>query len=82
VAVGAAHPAAIVAVLVGIAGSQFNILANLNSLPRLPVGEGDLTTGGIITALVALAASLGGAILGGMAGLHFHRRVDRAGFDH
>jgi hypothetical protein len=74
--------AAIVAVLVGIAGSQFNILANLNSLPRLPVGEGDLTTGGIITALVALAASLGGAILGGLAGMRFHRRVDRAGFDH
>ena len=74
--------AAIVATLVGIAGSQFNILANLNSLPRLPVGEGDLTTGGIITALVALAASLGGAILGGLAGMRFHRRVDRAGFDH
>ncbi len=74
--------AAIVAVLVGIAGSQFNILANLNSLPRLPVGEGDLTAAGIITALVALAASLGGAILGGLAGMRFHRRVDRAGFDH
>jgi len=74
--------AVIVAILVGIAGSQFNILANLNSLPRLPVGEGDLTTGGIITALVALAASLGGAILGGLAGMRFHRRVDRAGFDH
>jgi hypothetical protein len=74
--------AAIVAVLAGIAGSQFNILANLNSLPRLPIGEGVLTTSGVIVALVALAASLGGAILGGLAGMRFHRRVDRAGFDH
>jgi hypothetical protein len=73
--------AVVVAVLAAVAGSQFNILATLNSLPRLPIGEGDLTAGGIIAVAVAVAASLGGAILGGLAGMRFHRKVDRAGFD-
>jgi hypothetical protein len=75
--------ALIVAVLVGILaavlGSEYNVLSQLNSLPRIPVGEGDLTTGGIITAIAAVAASLGGAILGGLAGMRFHRKVDSTG---
>ncbi len=62
-----------------IAGSQFNILANLNSFPRIPVNEGDLTVGSIITAVIALIITLVGAILGGLAGMRYHRRVDRAG---
>jgi hypothetical protein len=74
--------AVLVVVVAAIAGSQFNILANLNGLPRLPIGEGTLTTAGIITVLVALAASLVGAILGGIAGMRFHRKVDRVGYDH
>ena len=71
--------AVVVAVLGLVAGDQFNILAQLNSLPRIPVGEGDLTTGGIIAALAVAAASLVGAILGGLAGMRFHRKVDKAG---
>jgi hypothetical protein len=71
--------AVVVAVLGVIAGNQFNVLANLNSFPRLPVGEGQLTTAGIIAAAVAAVAALVGAILGGLAGMRFHRRVDRAG---
>lgn len=74
--------AVVVAILAAVAGSQFDILANLNGLPRLPINEGALTTAGIITALVALAASLIGAILGGLAGMRFHRKVDRVGYDH
>ena len=74
--------AIVVAILAAVAGSQFNILANLNGLPRLPIGEGTLTTAGIITAVVALAASLVGAVLGGLAGMRFHRKVDRVGYDH
>jgi hypothetical protein len=58
------------------------VLANLNGLPRLPINEGTLTTGGIIAALMALAASLAGAFLRGLAGMRFHRKVDRASFDH
>jgi hypothetical protein len=68
-------------VLGAVAGSKYNILSQLNSFPRIPVNEGDLTTAGII-ALVAIAvASLAGAILGGMAGMRFHRKVDKAGLE-
>ncbi|RWZ51540.1 hypothetical protein ELQ90_05360 [Labedella phragmitis] len=71
--------AVILAIVSVIAGSQWNILANLNSFPRLPVNEGQLTTAGIITAIAALLVSLGGALLGGLAGMRFHRKVDRVG---
>ena len=73
--------AVIVAILGAVLGAQYDVLANLNGLPRLPINEGSLTTGGIIAALIALAASLLGAVLGGLAGMRFHRKVDRAGFD-
>lgn len=73
--------AAVVVALLGlIAGERFNILARLNSFPRIPVNEGQLTTTGIIAAVVVAAVALVGAVLGGLAGMHFHRKVDRAGF--
>ena len=62
-----------------VAGSKYNVLAQLNSFPRIPVNEGDLTTGGIVAAVAGVAATLGGAILGGLAGMRFHRRVDKTG---
>ncbi|GAA2721558.1 hypothetical protein [Cellulomonas aerilata] len=68
-----------VAVLAAVAGDQFNVLGQLNSFPRIPISEGDVTTGGIIALLVIAAASLAGAVLGGLAGMRFHRKVDRAG---
>jgi len=71
--------AIVVAVVVAVAGSEYNVLSQLNSLPRVPISEGDLATGGIITAIAAVVASLGGAILGGLAGMRFHRKVDRTG---
>ena len=71
--------AIIVAVLGAVAGSKYNILATLNSFPRIPVNEGDLTTGGILVAIAVAVISLVGAILGGLAGMRFHRKVDRAG---
>lgn len=71
--------AIIVAVLGAVAGSKFNVLANLNSFPRIPVGEGDLSTAGIIAAVGVAVTSLLGAIVGGLAGMRFHRRVDKAG---
>ena len=46
--------AIVVAVLGAVAGAEFNVLSQLNSFPRIPVSEGNLTTGGII-ALVAVA---------------------------
>jgi hypothetical protein len=71
--------AVVVAVLGAVAGSQFNLLANLNGFPRIPINEGDLTTAGIITAIAVALLALIGAILGGLAGMAYHRRVDREG---
>ncbi|WP_137756777.1 YrzE family protein [Agrococcus sp. SGAir0287] len=71
--------AIVLAIVSAIAGSQWNVLANLNSFPRLPFGEGELTTAGIVTAVAALLVSLLGAVLGGLAGMRFHRKVDRVG---
>ena len=72
--------AVVAALLVVMAGGQFNILSTLNSFPRIPVDEGALTVGGIIVLIVAALITLGGAILGGMAGMRYHRRIDRASF--
>ncbi|MBX0300933.1 hypothetical protein K2F54_13215 [Cryobacterium sp. 1639] len=71
--------AVVLAIVGAIAGSQFNILANLNSFPRIPVNEGDLALGSIITAIAIAIVSLGGAILGGIAGMRYHRKVDKVG---
>jgi hypothetical protein len=75
--------AVIIAILVAVAGwlagTRFDVLAQLNSFPRLPVNEGTLTTAGVIAALGVVAASLIGALLGGLAGMRYHRRVDMAG---
>lgn len=73
--------AVLVAILGLIFGSQFDVLANLNSFPRLPLNEGTLTTAGIIAVVVALLAALAGAVLGGLAGMRYHRRIDRADYE-
>ena len=70
---------AIVAVVGAVAGSKYNVLDTLNSFPRIPVNEGSLTTGGVLALVVAALVSLAGAVLGGLAGMRFHRNVDRAG---
>jgi hypothetical protein len=73
---------AIAVALVSVAvGSQYDILGQLNAFPRIPVSEGVLTIAGIITAVAVAVASLGGAILGGVIGVRYHRRVDRVGLD-
>ncbi|WP_430645392.1 hypothetical protein [Agromyces sp. GXS1127] len=68
------------AVIAAIAGSQYDVLASLNAFPRIPVTEGELTIAGIATLVIVLAASLGGAVLGGKAGTRYHRKVDAVGF--
>lgn len=70
--------AMVVAVAGIVGGSKYNVLAQLNAFPRIPVNEGDLTTAGIVALIIVALASLAGAILGGMAGMRFHRRVDDA----
>jgi amino acid transporter len=71
--------AIVVAVIGAIAGAKYNVLATLNSFPRIPVNEGTVSTGGVIALLAVAIASLIGALLGGLAGMHFHRQVDKAG---
>ncbi len=73
--------AVVVTILGFIAGDRFNVLSRLDGLPALPVGGGDLTTGAIITAAAVAVVALLGAILGGLAGMRFHRRIDHATFD-
>jgi hypothetical protein len=73
--------AVVVAVVGAVLGAKYDVLATLNSFPRVPVKEGSLTTGGIVALVIAAIASLVGAILGGISGMRFHRRVDRAGLD-
>ena len=68
-----------VAVAGAVVGDRYNVLVDLNSFPRIPVGEGDLTTAGIIAAVAVAVVSLLGAVVGGLAGVRYHRRVDRAG---
>jgi membrane associated rhomboid family serine protease len=68
-----------VAVAGALLGAEFDILAKLGGFPRLPINEGDLTTGGLIAIGVAVVAALIGAVLGGLAGMRYHRKVDKAG---
>lgn len=74
--------AIIVAVIVGLLGwafgARFDILGTLDTFPRIPLGV-DATVAGIITAVVVALIALLGAVLGGLAGMRYHRRVDRAG---
>ena len=74
--------AVLVAVAGAVAGSKFDILDKVGGFPRLPIGGGDVTTGAIIAAVIAVVAALIGAVLGGLAGMRFHRKVDKAGLGH
>jgi hypothetical protein len=72
--------AVIIAAIAAVAGSKYNILAQLN-LPRIPVDEGSVTTVGLIAIGAAVLAALLGALLGGKLGTRYHRKIDAAGFD-
>jgi hypothetical protein len=74
--------AVVLALVAAVAGSQFNVLSTLNTFPRIPVSEGSMTASGIITLLVAALIALIAAVLGGKAGMKFHRKVDQVGVDY
>jgi hypothetical protein len=63
-----------IAALIG--GSEYDVFQQLN-LPNVAVGDASLTTGGILTLAAALVVTLACAIVGGIAGNRYHRRVDR-----
>jgi hypothetical protein len=72
--------AIIIAVLATVAGAiignNAGVFTQLNSV-NLPVDGSIATTAGLIALGVAVVFSLAGALLGGMAGMRFHRKVDR-----
>lgn len=68
----------VLAVAGAVLGSEYNILAQLD-LPRIPIDEGALSTGGLIALAAVLLATLVAAIAGGKVGERYHRKVDRAG---
>ena len=61
-----------------VLGAKYNVLSQLN-LPRIPVDEGSLTTGGLIALLAIVAVTLLAAVAGGKQGTHYHRKIDRTG---
>ena len=73
----------LVTVLLAVAGvvlgAEYNVLAELN-LPRVPIDEGTLTTGGLIALAAVVVGTLLAAIAGGKAGTHYHRRIDRVDY--
>jgi hypothetical protein len=77
--------AIVIAIILGviglIAGNRYNVLSITNSFPRMPVNEGTMTAGGIILAAALVVVALIGAVLGGLLGMRFHRRVDRVGLE-
>ncbi len=72
--------AVVVALLAWAVGAEYNLLLDVNLFPRFPVDEGAWTTVGVVAALLWLVASLGAAVLGGLAGVRDHRKVDAAGY--
>jgi MFS family permease len=68
------------AVLGAVAGSEYNLFSQLN-LPRIPIDEGSLATGGVIALVLVLVATLIAAIAGGKVGERYHRKVDRVGYE-
>lgn len=71
--------AVVVAILGAVAGSQYNVFDDLNAFPRIPDSLSDLSLQGVVALVGVVATALVGAALGGLAGMHFHRKVDKAG---
>ncbi|HYP46384.1 MAG TPA: hypothetical protein VEQ66_14445 [Propionibacteriaceae bacterium] len=73
--------AVVLGVIGAIAGSRFNVGAQLNSVPSVAMNDGRITTAGILVAVGVALVSLLGAILGGLSGMRFHHKVDRFGHE-
>lgn len=67
------------AVAGAIFGSQYNVLTALK-LPRIPIKEGSLATGGAIVLTAVLIGTLIASIVGGVVGRRYHVKVDRVGY--
>ncbi len=72
--------AAAVTALVALTDEDSQIAQDLD-LPVARLASTDVTQQGLIALGIVLGVTLVGAIVGGLAGMRFHRRVDRAGFE-
>lgn len=72
--------AIVIAVLGLIAGDRFVVLSQLDALPSIPVSTHDATTTAIIALIAVAATTLVGAILGGITGMRYHRKIDNADY--
>jgi hypothetical protein len=72
---------AVAAVTVAVAGPMLTDGTGLSGLPRIPIDEGTLTAGGALLLIAAALITLAAAVLGGKAGMHYHRKIDRAEAD-
>jgi len=70
--------AIVVAIAAAVAGARFDVLSTLNTFPRIPVNQGDLTGTGIIALVALLVITLLGAVVGGAGGMRYHRRLETA----
>lgn len=71
---------AVVVTVIGlIVGNQANVTDQFQDLNLPSIAE--LTVPGLISLLVVAAVALLGAVLGGLAGMRYHRRIDRTDFD-
>jgi MFS family permease len=68
----------VLGVVGAVAGSEYNLLGQLN-LPRIPIDEGSLATGAAIALALMLVATVLAAMAGGKVGERYHRKVDRVG---
>jgi uncharacterized membrane protein len=68
-------------VLAAVAGDRFDIAGQLDNL-GLPIAMDDVTIAGVAGLLAIALITLLGALLGGRAGMHYHRKLDRAGQRH
>jgi len=70
--------AVVVAIVAAVAGARFDVLSTLNTFPRIPVNQGDLTGTGIVALVVLLVITLLGAVIGGLGGMRYHRNLETA----
>src|SRR4051812_17382383 len=70
----------VLAAIAGAIGSGFGLFSQVGSIAQVPINGQTLTVVGLVGIVAALALSLLGAVLGGTAGMRFHRKVDRAAF--
>lgn len=66
------------AVVVAVSGPMFSEGTALDGLPRIPIDQGMLTAGGALLLIAVALITLAAAVLGGKAGMHYHRKIDRA----